>query len=498
MAAPSLIGSGPLLPAPTELRATGSAVSHGGGWRPVFTAMAKAGGGSVASGLLSAVATKIIAVMLGPVYVGLLQTLQQVRQTALVVATSNGQTALVQGASALEGARRSEFLKTAAMVFAAGIILTAVTMTLAPARVAALAGMPGATASLMVWLSIPVILSGIFVFLAGLLNALGGVGRLAVLQVAASLAMAAAAWPAVQAVRSGHLVALVHMLTASAAVSVAAALVMLAPDRSRISSWFGDWFGQWDCLGQRAGIRSLASYWSPAGLRHFTGISGAMLASGLASSLALLLVRSRILRGDGLATAGQFDAAWGISMNHVALVLASLQTYYLPAFARAGTRAERTELTSRVLMVATLVAAPLIALLAFLKPVLLAVLYSPQFHPAAAYLRWTLLGDYLKITSWILSIPMIASADMRIFLTTDLTVYGVFVVSAVALGQWFPAAQSAAVAFVLMYAVHLAICAMYVRRRHGLFLRKRVWTVWLAGFALVLCASAISWSPGPR
>src|SRR5262249_37485338 len=69
-------------------------------WRPVLRAMSQTGGSSLASGLLSLAATKILAVMLGPAQVALLATLQQIRQTALTGATLNGQTALIQGASA--------------------------------------------------------------------------------------------------------------------------------------------------------------------------------------------------------------------------------------------------------------------------------------------------------------------------------------------------------------------------------------------------------------
>ena len=51
---------------------------------------------------------------------------------------------------------------------------------------------------------------------------------------------------------------------------------------------------------------------------------------------------------------------------------------------------------------AALAAAGAIAAIALLKPWLLTLFYSAAFRPAAGYLRWTLLGDYLKVTSWIL------------------------------------------------------------------------------------------------
>ena len=75
-------------------------------------------------------------------------------------------------------------------------------------------------------------------------------------------------------------------------------------------------------------------WWDRESARGFLTMSGSMLASGAVASLVLLAARARILHRQGFAVAGQFDAAWAISMNHVSLVLASLQTYCLPVLAR--------------------------------------------------------------------------------------------------------------------------------------------------------------------
>jgi hypothetical protein len=234
--------------------------------------------------------------------------------------------------------------------------------------------------------------------------------------------------------------------------------------------------------------------WNTGAARRFSALSLAMLVSGLAASTVLVAVRARITSSEGLAVTGQFDAAWGISMNYVTLVLASLQTYYLPALARARTAAERNGHISSVLASATLVAAVLIAAVAAVKPHLFAWFYSAAFRPGAEYLRWTLLGDYFKVGSWILSIPILAAAEMRVFLAADLAAYGVFLGAALGLAHWLPAAVSAAVAFVLMYAAHLAICAVYLARcRQFVPSRAALWA-WSGGLAVVASISAFTWT----
>jgi O-antigen/teichoic acid export membrane protein len=451
-------------------------------WCPVVAAMGKTGAASVLSGCLSALATKIIAVMAGPAAVALLATLQQTRQMALVAATGNGQTALVQGASAFHGEQRREYLRTVAWLFLSATVLVTLALAGAPRLVQAVAGLPSGTESLLEWLAIPVALSAVFVFLSAMLNALGGIGRLGVLQVAASLAMALGAWVAARSLIEGRVQGVVYLLAVSAAVSVFLAAGLLARDAGELWHWF--------CGPGRL--------WAGDAARHFISISGAMLISGLASTAVLLWVRRRITASQGLAVTGQFDAAWNISMNHVTVVLSSLQTYFLPALARTrgegrSNEAERNARISSVLTVAALAATAVIAALALAKPWALVLFYSSAFRPAAAYLRWTLVGDYLKVAGWILSIPILAAADMKVFLTADLAALGVFLAASAGSTRWMSAAESAGAAFVLMHAAHLAICASYVHGRYGYRPSRLAAAVWVGGLAVVGLASVFAW-----
>ena len=210
-----------------------------------------------------------------------------------------------------------------------------------------------------------------------------------------------------------------------------------------------------------------------------------MLAGGAAASLVLLAARARILHQQGFAAAGHFDAAWAISMNHVSLLLGSLQTFCLPVLAATSDRAERNAHLTRMLTAAALAAAAVICVLALLKPVVLALFYSHAFREGAQYLRWTLIGDYLKVSSWVLSIQMLAAADMRAFLAADLSAYAVFAAAALAAGHFRGAAEGTAIAFVLMYAAHLAVCGAIAWRRYGFRPDPRTVAIWSGGMLAV-------------
>jgi PST family polysaccharide transporter len=455
-------------------------------WKALAQVMSVSAAGAAASGLLSAAATKIVAALAGPAALGLLGTLQQLRQTALVAATANGQTALVQGLSASSGEARREYLHTVSIIFACAATVATATLALAPRAVGRWAGLDDTGLvhlELIRGLAAAVILSSLFVFLSALLNALGAARKLALLQLAGPGAMALLAWPVARGARLGALGMFPAWLAAAAAVTVLAAIWALAAYRSTLAAW----------------VSGSGACWRWGACRHFFSIAAVMLATGLAGAAALTVVRARIIRVQGLAEAGQFDAAWGISMNQVSLVLASLQTHYLPALARLSVEREqgareRGQQIRRVITLAAPVAAAAIAVLACAKPAALALLYSSAFRPAARYLRWTLVGDYFKVGGWILSIPILAASDMRVFLAADLAAAGVFAGAAAALAPFRGPAEGASIAFVLMHLAHLAICAVYVRWRHGFRWRGPAALTWSAGLALVAMVSLWRWN----
>ena len=460
------------------------------GWRPLLRAASVTGMAAVAGAALSVVATKIFAAMLGPAEVAVLATLQQIRQAGLTGATLNGQTALVQGAIARSGPERRQFLRTALLLMGTATALMAAWALGASGWVASSTGLGAARAGMIRWLAVPLVFSSALVFLGSVLNTSlherGEIGRLAVVQMVSPAAMALLAYPVARMVRGGQEGALVGWLAVATAAAAAVAAILTAPlapilfGPSRTSGWHP--------VSRR--------WWDQKAARGFLTMSGSMLAGGGAASLVLLAARARILHRQGFAVAGQFDAAWAISMNHVSLVLASLQTYCLPALAGTRDRAERSAHLTRMLTAAALAAAAAVCVLAVLKPFVVALFYSDTFLGASRYLRWTLVGDYLKVSSWVLSIPMLASADMRTFLAADLSAYAAFAAGAAAVGHFRGAAEGTAIAFVLMYAAHLAVCGTIAWRRYGFRPRAHTLLIWAGGLLAVVTVSAWKWRTG--
>ncbi len=425
--------------------------------------------------MLSALAAKIIAVMLGPPGLALIAALQQTRDATVLAATANGRTGLVRGSSALGGVARREYLRTALLIFGAGSIASAVCLILGRHRVALWAGIPDERASLVAWLALPVILTAACVFLNALLNAMGDIGALAWSQMAVAAVIAAGAWPLARWMMKSSSLSATLWLSLSAAAGVIVAAGTLRRHATALRSWFqgtGAWWN-WSCA------------------RQFFSISGALLATGFLGSVVVVSLRAHIVHCEGLEGAGLFDAAWRISMGHVTLVLAFVQTYYLSALSRARQVGERSELIARALTVVTLVTIPLIATLELGRAPVLTLLYSASFTGASGLLRWTLVGDYLKVTSWVIGMPMLAVADMMTFVPLECAVQGVFFFGALGLAFFVRPSQATALAYLASYALNLGGCFLYARARHGFRVSWKISALWWGGLVLILAVAAI-------
>lgn len=446
------------------------------GWLKIARAMGQSGVASLTSSLLSILSTKILAVAFGPVQLALLATLQQARTIGITFGSLAGQTALVQGASSLEGTERREFVRTVMLLMLAATTIVLSVLALFPQWVAERMGLAAAQSDLIVSLSGVVILGVAYVFVSSILNSAGAVGTLAIVQLAGPASLALIAFLITRNASPGGR-AFIKLLTTSALAAVLAASYALWRRSETI----------------RGMLQAEGTWWNWGAARCFFSISGSMFASGLFSSWALTTVRAHVLRTEGLATTGQLDAAWAISMNQAGLILASLQTYYLPAIAGTSDSKMRSEQISRVLTLAVLPAAGLISVLVVLKPLMLTTFYSDAFLGAGTYLRWTLVGDYFKITSWILSIPLIASASMREFLAADLAAYGVFAVTAFKLSVWLNPGEAMSAAFVAMYTAHLLFCGACLWLKKEFRPNSGLVYLWLVGLAMIVVVSAAFW-----
>ena len=447
--------------------------------RSLLKATLKTGGASAGNLLLGAITMKVIAVILGPTGIGLYTLIRQTAEFSRRLGTVGGEAALVQGLASRKGEGQEKYLITTFWIFVMGCLAIIVGLLVFAPWISLFVFDRGdqQTINLIRALSLPAALSVIATYLGGVINGFRAIGLLALLQVLGAAAMALLAYPVSRLVEVGYPTAFIVMVSAPLVVDIA--------------------IGTWCAL--RAGwltplFRDPRLYLDLDSFRHFFSLAGAMLIVGLLAEGMGLALRSLVVHYDGLHGAGVFAVAWSLSMTYVMLVLSSFGTYYLPTLSQTEEPSERVTLIRQVLRLTTLLAVPLVIGVIVLKPLAIQVLFSSEFLPSLEIMRWMLIGDYFKVTAWVLAMPTLAYADMKVWSCAELLLWGgLLVVTFTALFA-FDSIQGIGVGFLLVNAVDLAYFLYYVRSRHGFRPTRSVMVPWFVGLALVVGASWHTWS----
>lgn len=187
--------------------------------------------------------------------------------------------------------------------------------------------------------------------------------------------------------------------------------------------------------------------------RSLGGFALMAATSALLAPLSHMIIRERLASLLGWEGAGLWQAMWKISETHLLLLTSTLSVYFLPRFSEISDGAElRREVLKGYRFVIPVVAVSASALYLLREPLVTALL-SAQFLPLVDVLGIQLVGDALKICSWVMAFTMVSHAQTRTFVITELVFTGLLVALTLALTPRF-GLQGAAAAYALTYAAY--------------------------------------------
>ena len=193
----------------------------------------------------------------------------------------------------------------------------------------------------------------------------------------------------------------------------------------------------------------------------------AFMLGGLSTTLTLLLVRGLVAQELGLGAAGQFAAAWGITMTYVGFLLTAMGADYYPRLTEViNDRVAATRLMNDQAQLGLAIGGPVLLLLIGLAPWVITLLYSAEFAPAATLLQWQTVGNVFKLASWALSFSIVAAARAKTYFFLELS-FNIVFLSLVWMLLPRLGLIITAVAFLLGYVVYFAVANILARYIHG-------------------------------
>ena len=132
-----------------------------------------------------------------------------------------------------------------------------------------------------------------------------------------------------------------------------------------------------------------------------------------------ILVRNYLGAEFGWETAGYWEAMWRLSTAYLLLVTTTLGLYFLPKLSELinplDIKREILQGYKLILPVAMVCGVVIYSLRDFI----IGLLFTQAFSPMRDFFAWQMLGDTLKIASWILAYLMLGKAMVKMYILTE-------------------------------------------------------------------------------
>lgn len=133
-----------------------------------------------------------------------------------------------------------------------------------------------------------------------------------------------------------------------------------------------------------------------------------------------ILIRTHLADTLGMDAAGYWEAMWRLSAAYLMLVTTTLSLYYLPKLSELK---EPKEIKAEILQgykIILPVAAACGLVIYLLRDFIIGVLFTSDFIPMRDLFAWQMVGDTLKIGSWVLAYLMLGKAMMKLFIVSEI------------------------------------------------------------------------------
>lgn len=223
-----------------------------------------------------------------------------------------------------------------------------------------------------------------------------------------------------------------------------------------------------------------------------------MTLGNFANILASYVFNAWLNLNGGTEQVGFYQAGYTLINKYTGLILTALGMEFYPRLARvAHSRLRLRVYVSQEINVAMTVMAPVVALFILLRQMVVWILYTPEFNVILTMVSWGMVGTVLRTLSWCLAFVILAKGDGKVYLITEALSAAInLVLNIVCYQAW--GVTGLGVAFLLSYVLYTLIIAVVYRRTYHLGVSRAsmgnlLWT--LAVAALVMLAMERGWLP---
>lgn len=214
---------------------------------------------------------------------------------------------------------------------------------------------------------------------------------------------------------------------------------------------------------------------------------------GLVSTLSMLLIKTFIRRWAGEDVVGLFQSSWSITAMSLSAIFSAMAADYYPRLCSIqNDNIKMTQYVNEQLRVALLLSTGIVVGMLLFSPWILQVFYSSKFVPAESLLRWLMLGSFLKVVNWPFAYVILSKNKGWLFLLTELLWHILFFSLTLLLWQYVEL-ESPGVAYMAAHILYTLVIWLIVRKLCDFRLERKnilllvVFSLFVAGAFYVAC-----------
>lgn len=176
-----------------------------------------------------------------------------------------------------------------------------------------------------------------------------------------------------------------------------------------------------------------------------------------------IYLRDYVIENLSANAAGHWQAIWKISEIYLTVITFSLSIYYLPKLSSVNDKQTLKKEIFKGYKLILPVVFVLSILMYLFRDLIILILFSKEFNPVRDLFLYQLIGDVLKIASWLLSFMMIAKAMTKEFLITEVVSISLFLILSLCFFNNY-GVLGLTYAYAINYAIYLIMMIVLFRK----------------------------------
>ncbi len=223
--------------------------------------------------------------------------------------------------------------------------------------------------------------------------------------------------------------------------------------------------------------------------RGFLRLGVSMTIAALAATGMNYAFLSYLSQTAGEGMAGVYQAGYTLTVKYVELIFTALAMDYYPRLAAICSRRRATSaFVSHQASLLMCVLAPMVVIFVSADRLFLHILYSDQFLAALPMMTIAIGGIVFRALSYCYSYLIVARGDGKAFVCTEVVSCIVGLSLSIVGFRWWGLTGVGA-SYVIWYAFYAVMCRQVCRRRYGVDISRRAWGISVC--AIMIAASAI-------